>query len=227
MNLYQKLSQDIRFQEGLKACMNCGICTAICPAAEFSDYDPRVLLNQVQMQDNEELELILKSDLIWLCGQCMSCKMRCPRGNFPGLIINVLRKISQEEGYFVESKRGRQQFVIQQVIGKNILKYGYCIHPSIVVPEMHPEQGTVWEWIYENRTEVYKRLGANLDGEGAGVLRKISQETLDELKQIFEITGGIKLFEAIEKFSIAKAERLGYETDEEGLNNYINDIYNF
>jgi len=227
MNLYEKLSQDIRFQEGLKACMNCGICTAICPAAEFSNYDPRVLLNQIQMQDNEEIEQILKSDLIWLCGQCMSCKMRCPRGNFPGLIINVLRKISQEEGFFVESKRGRQQFVIQQVIGKTILKYGYCIHPSIVVPEMHPEQGPVWEWIYENRTELFKRLGANLDGEGAGVLRKISPETLSELKQIFEETGAIKLFDAIEKFSIAKAERLGYETDEEGINNYINDIYNY
>lgn len=34
-NLYQLLSEDVRFSECLKACMNCGVCTAICPAAEF------------------------------------------------------------------------------------------------------------------------------------------------------------------------------------------------
>ena len=37
---YKMLMEDIRFQEGLRACMNCGVCTAICPAAEFYDYDP-------------------------------------------------------------------------------------------------------------------------------------------------------------------------------------------
>ena len=35
--LYEQLAQDVRFQEGMKGCMNCGTCTAICPAAEFYD----------------------------------------------------------------------------------------------------------------------------------------------------------------------------------------------
>ena len=34
-NLYNLLMQDARFNDAMKACMNCGICTAICPAAEF------------------------------------------------------------------------------------------------------------------------------------------------------------------------------------------------
>lgn len=47
-NLTDQLNKDIRFIEGLKACMNCGVCTAICPAAEFYQYDPRIICDTVQ-----------------------------------------------------------------------------------------------------------------------------------------------------------------------------------
>ena len=76
---YKMLMEDIRFQEGLRACMNCGVCTAICPAAEFYDYDPRKIVDLVQSENNEEIEKLLKSETIWYCGECMSCKTRCPR----------------------------------------------------------------------------------------------------------------------------------------------------
>ena len=46
--LYDLLLKDIRFEEGLNACMNCGVCTAICPAAEFYNYDPRKIVDIVQ-----------------------------------------------------------------------------------------------------------------------------------------------------------------------------------
>ena len=225
MTLYERFEQDIRFEEGLKACMNCGICTAICPAAEFFDYDPRVLLNIVQTKDEVQIELLLKSDFIWNCGQCMSCKTRCPRGNFPGIIINVLRKVSQELGYFTESRKGQQQYALMQTVGKNILNFGYCIHPSIVKPEMHPEQGPVWEWVFENQQEVFKRLGANLNKSGSGAMRKISDEALSELKSIFDATGGTQLWENIERYSKEKAQKEGYATDESGMNSYFDDIY--
>lgn len=48
--LVQQLLTDIRFQEGLKACISCGTCTAICPAAQVSDYDPRMLVEMVQFR---------------------------------------------------------------------------------------------------------------------------------------------------------------------------------
>jgi len=226
MNLYQKLTEDIRFTEGLKSCMNCGVCTAICPAAEFFDYDPRVLLQDIQSKDEDKIESILKSDLIWFCGQCMSCKTRCPRGNCPGQVIQVLRKISQELGFFTESARGRQQLFIKRVVGENIMKYGYCIHPSTVKPELHPEQGPAWEWVFNNRAEVYNRLGANLDKEGPGVLRKIPAETLAELKSIFDTTGGTELFELIEKHSLKKAKEMGMaESNGEIGDEYLVHIY--
>ncbi|MDY0281600.1 MAG: 4Fe-4S dicluster domain-containing protein, partial [Salinivirgaceae bacterium] len=187
--LKKKLLEDIRFEEGLQACMNCGICTAICPAAEFYDYDPRQIVNTVQTADDETLIELMKSETIWYCGQCMSCRTRCPRNNTPGYVIMALRKLSQEMGFFTESEKGRQQLYLKRTVGDNVLKYGYCIYPKEVKPEIHPEQGPIWEWIHENRTMVYDRMGGNLDKPGEGPLRAIDKETLNELDSIFEVTG--------------------------------------
>jgi heterodisulfide reductase subunit C len=221
--IVNKIRNDVRAHEGLKACMNCGVCTAICPAAEFYDYDPRMLISLVQSNDEDALRELLKSDTIWYCGQCMSCKTRCPRNNCPGLIISVLRKISQEMGYFTESRKGRQQLAIKRVIGGTILSKGYCIHPTIIKPELHPEQGPVWEWMYDNMADVYERVGANLDKPGPGVLRKIEPEALAELKSIFDETGGTELFEKIEEYSKIKASEMGMA--ENNLEPYIQHIY--
>ena len=192
-NLIEYLKQDVRTDEALKACMNCGVCTAVWPAAEFYDYDPRRICDSVQRGDEAEIENLLKSDTIWYCGQCMSCKTRCPRGNVPGELINVLRRASQELGYFTESEKGVQQKQLMNTIGKNILDIGYCVHPDVVKPDYHPEQGPIWEWYIENIEDISQKLGANYHGEGAGALRKISEEDLDEVRRIFEVTGGMEL----------------------------------
>ena len=142
-SLFEQLREDVRFIEGMKACMNCGVCTAICPAAEFYNYDPRKLVDAVQNRDEKVLEDLLKSETSWDCGQCMSCKTRCPRGNTPGFIIQALRKLSIKLGYFTESEKGRQQFAIKRTVGENILNYGYCVYPDAVTPNLHPEQGPV------------------------------------------------------------------------------------
>jgi len=54
--LYDLLKKDIRFEEGLKACINCGTCTAICPSAEFYNYDPRAIVEIVQGKYEKEIE---------------------------------------------------------------------------------------------------------------------------------------------------------------------------
>ena len=137
--LFDALCEDVRFREGLSACMNCGVCTAVCPAAEFYNYDPRQIMDIVQSQNEREIEELLKSEQIWYCGECMSCRPRCPRTNTPGYVIQALRTLSQKLGYFTESEKGRQQLAVKRTIGKNILELGYCIHPTRMLPEMHPE----------------------------------------------------------------------------------------
>lgn len=225
--LYEKLLADVRFEEGLNACINCGTCTAICAAAEFYNYDPRAIVDLVQTRDEEKIEELLKSDVIWYCGECMSCKTRCPRGNAPGLVIMALRSLSQDMGYFTESEKGRQQLALKRTIGHWILETGYCIFLEGVGRDLHPEQGPVWDWKQKNWHQVYKRLGANYKGNGPGILRKIPDEALDELKKIFEVTGGLKRFDTIENCSKAKADEMGLQFDETNANEYFRHIYKY
>ncbi len=192
------IKQDVRADDALKACMNCGMCTAVCPAAEFYDYDPRRICDTVQRGNESEIEQLLRNDTIWYCGQCMSCKPRCPRGNAPGELISILRRASQELGYFAESEKGKQQKFLMNTLERNILEIGYCVYPDRVDPEYHPEQGPIWEWYRENIHEIAPKLGANYHGNGAGALRDIPQEDLDEVRRIFEITGGMKLKEQVD-----------------------------
>lgn len=211
-NLCKLLMDDVRFQDAIKTCMNCGTCTAICPAAEFYDYDPRKICDIVQRENEEEIDNLLRNDSIWYCGQCMSCKTRCPRGNVPGLLITVLRKVSQELGYFTESGKGIQQFALAKAVGSNIKEIGYCVHPDRVDHELHPEQGPIWKWYKENIEEIAPKLGANYHGEGPGALRTIRKETMDEVNKIFEVTGGNELLKKIETYSKSKT---GIKDDDE------------
>lgn len=219
--LYDKLAEDYRVKEGLKACINCGVCVAICPAAEFYKYSPKTIVNTVQSRDDEQIEALLKSDTIWYCGECMSCMTRCPRKNVAGLIIMALRNLSIEMGYFTESEKGRQQILLQRLLCGNVLNYGYCIYPRTISAEGHPEAGPVFKWVLENADQVYARAGANLDGEGAGVLRRIPQEARDELKAIFDVTGATARMEAVEEASRRKAREMGLDMEE-----YCEQIYN-
>jgi heterodisulfide reductase subunit C len=223
--LFDELMKDVHLQEGLKACINCGTCTAICPAAEFYNYDPREIANIIQLQDDKKIEELLVSDTIWYCGECMSCKTRCPRGNVPGQIIMALRALSQEKGYFVESEKGRQQLYIKRTIGGWILNHGYCLYLEGVGTEGHPEQGPIWDWRQLHWADVMERLGANYKGDGPGIFRKIPDEALEEIRRIFDVTGGSERFKKIEKFSSEKAKTMKLNFDDHKDNEYIKHVY--
>ena len=208
---FDMLMQDVRLKEGLKACMNCGVCTGVCPAAEFYDYDPRQIISTVQTKDDQQIEALLKSDTIWYCGECMSCRPRCPRGNTPAYVIQALRTLSQKTGFFTESEKGRQQLALKRIIGENILKTGYCVTPKLVAPELHPEQGPVWKWVYEHDTDVYGCFTDNYRKPGAGPVRLIDEQCISELHAIFRESGGLEFFDTIEEHSDRKARQMGYD----------------
>ena len=58
------------------------------------------------------------------------------------------------------------------------------------------------------------RQGANYQGEGPGVLRKIPQESLDELKAIFDVTGATERIRLVEDYSRRKAEEMGLSLED-------------
>jgi len=163
----------------------------------FYDYDPRQICVQVQENDSATIEQLLKSDAIWQCGQCMSCKTRCPRGNVPGMLIQVLRKESQKRGWFMHSEMGKLQRDIVENIGNNLYRTGYCVTPDLLIPKNHPEQGPVWEWVFDHKNEVFDKVGSAYHQNREGALRDIPDTSLDELRRIFEVTGCMAMFDAI------------------------------
>lgn len=223
--LYDHLEKDVRLKEGLKACINCGTCTAICPAAEFYEYDPRIIAEKVQSKDERVIEELLKSDVIWYCGECMSCKTRCPRGNTPGLIIMALRSLSQDLGYFVESEKGRQQLFLKRTVGEWLVNHGYCLYMEGIGTDLYPEQGPVWDWWQNNYRDVMDRMGANYQGDGPGILRKIPEEAMTEVRKIFELTGAMERFEKIESYSRKKAEEMHLEMNNNMPNEYVHHVF--
>ena len=126
----------------------------------------------------------------------------------------ALRNLSAKLGYFVHSEKGRQLYPLTKIMTGNILNYGYCVHPDTFKWEDHVESGPVWKWHTEHLEDNFARLGANFRGEGPGVLRKIPQESLDELKSIFDVTGGTERMNAVEKFSEEKAREMGMSIEE-------------
>ena len=95
----------------------------------------------------------------------------------------ALRNLSAKLGYFTESEKGRQLYPLTKIMTDNILNYGYCIYPDTFSWEDHVESGPIWKWHMEHMEDSFARLGGNFKGDGPGILRKIPQESLDELSR--------------------------------------------
>jgi heterodisulfide reductase subunit D len=61
----------------LRACIQCGTCSAVCPTAYAMDYTPRQLWKLLQLGLKDE---VVASRTFWLCTTCEACTVRCPRG---------------------------------------------------------------------------------------------------------------------------------------------------
>lgn len=96
------LAEEIRTQTGkdLKTCYQCGKCTAGCPVAHYADYGPRTIMHFVQLGERDRA---LRTSMIWLCAGCEACSTRCPRDVGPSHVIDALRQISLQEGYYEEA----------------------------------------------------------------------------------------------------------------------------
>ncbi|MBF0510229.1 MAG: 4Fe-4S dicluster domain-containing protein [Deltaproteobacteria bacterium] len=62
--------------EGIKTCMQCGVCAMSCPLKEHMEYSPRRIFALVRMGERDK---VLGSRDIMLCTSCYTCKVRCPR----------------------------------------------------------------------------------------------------------------------------------------------------
>ncbi|MEX2268611.1 MAG: 4Fe-4S dicluster domain-containing protein, partial [Acidimicrobiia bacterium] len=70
--LFEQVKADLRFEDYLYGCYECGICVAVCPSARFYDFSPRRIAQAVAREDVELVYQQMEED-IWECSQCFSC----------------------------------------------------------------------------------------------------------------------------------------------------------
>lgn len=73
----------------IRACFNCGNCTAICPLSGESTSFPRRMIHYAQLGLEKK---ILERPDIWLCDYCAQCSETCPRQAEPGEFMMALRR---------------------------------------------------------------------------------------------------------------------------------------
>ena len=87
--------EELAPDEELRACIQCGTCTASCASAYAMDYTPRQIWRMVQLGLREE---VLNSKTFWLCSTCYSCTVRCPRGIPLVETIGALKRMAIARG---------------------------------------------------------------------------------------------------------------------------------
>ena len=82
----------------LATCIQCGTCSASCPAGELMDYPPRQLWEMMRLGLHDQ---VMNSRTFWLCTQCYACQVRCPRGILIGETMRNLREWAVAHGFDV------------------------------------------------------------------------------------------------------------------------------
>ncbi|MDW8069042.1 MAG: 4Fe-4S dicluster domain-containing protein [Anaerolineae bacterium] len=99
--------------EKILSCIQCGTCTASCPAAHAMDLSPRRMWRMVQLGMTEE---VLRSKSIWFCSLCYNCHVRCPRGIPLTETIVRLKELAIERGIVSSPRSGAFYRTFAEVI---------------------------------------------------------------------------------------------------------------
>jgi len=81
--------------ETFKYCYQCGVCTATCPIARFTEvFRPNKIIHMAKLGIRE----VLEDDTVWLCVVCYSCREKCPQGVEVADVIRALKNMAVENG---------------------------------------------------------------------------------------------------------------------------------
>jgi heterodisulfide reductase subunit C len=134
--IFQDIQADLRYDHELNGCLNCGICTATCPAAHYYDFSPREI---VQLLWTENLEGIYDAmqEKIWSCAQCYTCAARCPFGNSPGGLVMLMRETAIKHG--MESAKSVLRPFSRVML--KLISTGNQLSPDMINPEGFADWG--------------------------------------------------------------------------------------
>jgi heterodisulfide reductase subunit C len=80
-------------------CYQCLTCTLGCPLSFAMDLYPHEILKYVQLGAKEK---VLGASTLWVCASCEACATRCPNEIPIVKLMDLLRRMAQEEGTVTE-----------------------------------------------------------------------------------------------------------------------------
>jgi len=157
----KELQSDPRLE--FSYCMQCGACTAICPAASINPgYNPREMVYRI-------VNGIDKKNYPYNdCFHCYSCKYVCKLGNTP---VNFAK--------IMDEKRSMGDLQDHKIY-KTFYEKGLCITPEILLPKDFPD----WGESYERAWHEVKKFK---------IPRIIPQDTINEIQKIVDMSERMKI----------------------------------
>lgn len=104
-------------REMVAACMQCGTCSASCPNAGEMDMTPRRMWRLTLLGQGRQ---VFDSHTFWLCSNCYSCTLRCPRGLPLTRAMNALKRAAGDMG----DKDLARRASFYRTFMDNVRKYG-------------------------------------------------------------------------------------------------------
>lgn len=133
---YEAVTSDFRYNEYLRGCLNCGVCTSGCPAAKFYDFGPREMI-QYMMRGEYDKIYEFTNEKVWACVQCFTCSMRCPFNNEIAGLIMVLREYAAQMGL----QSAKQVLAPYRRILLTVITTGNQVTPDMIQPDTFPDWG--------------------------------------------------------------------------------------
>ena len=119
----------------ISTCIQCGTCAGTCPAVNFMDHTPRVLIGMIDANLKEE---VLLSNTYWSCSSCYHCTVRCPAGiDITGLMYG-LKRYSMWKDQYQEGLIGPH---FSESFVKTIMRTGRSFEP-VLAPTYVTKYGT-------------------------------------------------------------------------------------
>ncbi|MBN1179411.1 MAG: 4Fe-4S dicluster domain-containing protein [Anaerolineae bacterium] len=112
--------------EKMLSCIQCGTCTASCPAAHAMDISPRKMWRMVQLGLEDE---VLHSKAMWYCSLCYQCQVRCPRGIPLTDTITRLKELAIERGM----AQSKESVAFYRAFNDVVRRYGHMREVEFMV----------------------------------------------------------------------------------------------
>ncbi len=189
--LAENIIKDLKASEnlGILKCIQCGMCTSVCPAARHTDYDPREIVKRVLDKD----ETLITDDIIWNCFYCYTCHSVCPVNNSACEINQILRQKS------IESGKGKPKVAPFSAYGDSFLEFGVGAIPNDFFDDLSKDYGKKWLELKVNLEDIREELGL-----GPMLL---PEKDVDDINKILEKTGFTKRLERVRRCKDEKNTR--------------------